>query len=58
LHILVVEIKLAEAVIGAVAGVVIGEDGLEGFLFRTRSGGGTKIKIDCGAGALTYFLVI
>jgi hypothetical protein len=33
LHILVVEVELAEAVIGAVAGVVIGEDGLErGFL--------------------------
>ena len=36
LHILVVEIELAEAVIGAVAGVVIGEDGLEGFLFHLR----------------------
>jgi hypothetical protein len=33
LHILVVEVELAEAVIGAVAGVVVGEDGLErGFL--------------------------
>ena len=36
LHILVVEIELAEAVIGAVAGVVIREDGLEGFLFHLR----------------------
>ena len=32
LHILIVEIELAEAVIRAVAGVVVGEDGLEGFL--------------------------
>ena len=32
LHILVVEIKVTKAVIGAVAAVVIGEDGLEGCL--------------------------
>ena len=36
LHILVVEIELAQAVIGAEEGVVIGEDGLEGFLFLLR----------------------
>gem|GEM_PF-3150498 len=33
LHILIVEVELAEGMIGAVAGVVIGEDGLEGGLF-------------------------
>jgi hypothetical protein len=33
LHILIVEIELADAVIGAVAGVVVGEDGLEGGFF-------------------------
>ena len=33
LHILIVEVELAEGVIGAVAGVVVGEDGLEGGFF-------------------------
>ena len=34
LNILIVEIELAQAVIGAVADVVIGEDGFQGLLFR------------------------
>ena len=32
MHILIVEIELADGVIGAVAGVVVGDDGLEGGL--------------------------
>jgi site-specific DNA recombinase len=32
LHVLIVEVELADAVVGAVAGVVVGEYGLEGFL--------------------------
>ena len=31
LHVLIVEVELADAVVGAVAGVVVGDDGLEGF---------------------------
>jgi len=39
LHILIVEVELADGVIGAVAGVVVGEDGLEGgFLFLGLDG--------------------
>ena len=36
LHVLIVEIELADAVIGAVAGVVVGDDGLERVLFLLR----------------------
>ncbi len=36
LHILIVEIELGDAVIGAIAGVVVGEDGLKGLLFLFR----------------------
>ena len=32
LHVLIVQVELADAVVGAVTGVVVGEDGLEGFL--------------------------
>ena len=39
LHILVVEVELANGVIGAVAGVVVGKDALEGFLLLFRLNG-------------------
>ena len=32
LHVLVVGVELVDGVVGAVAGVVVGDDGLEGFL--------------------------
>ena len=32
LHVLIIEVELADVVVGAIAGIVVGDDGLEGFL--------------------------